>query len=151
MSEEEYYAYLRSDTAICRLQEFEASANIIASIDTILSRRDQFEKCTNDPHPFVYSIRETLSNDRLIQVIEDLYSTLNIEYLYKGAFKYEGQIFVVSIEQDTISSFREMEKGVMVEIPFCDRIQHPKFRYVARVNEDEICIDCIKNEIITIK
>ncbi len=109
MSEEEYFTYLRKDTTICSLPEIKPSQLILASIDTILSKRVQFQKCSNDPNPFVYSIRTTIENDTLIYIIEDLFSTLNLENFFHGAFIYDGYIFVVSKEDNSDSSFQTLE------------------------------------------
>jgi hypothetical protein len=151
MADEEYYSYLRQDTSICELPEYVVSESFLEILDTIITTKSKFSNCDREPNPYVYSIIARVENNSLIYEIEPLFSTRNLDHFYKGAFNYRGEIFVVSdiLEKNEDLFFKSNTEKVT--IPFCDRIHHPKFKYVSIFRNGEICIECVKNEIITIK
>jgi len=151
MNDEEYYSYLRRDTSICKLPELKVDESFYKVLDTIISAKDEFKKCSSDPNPYIYSVDIKTQNDSITYEIRTLYSTIYITQIFKGAFKYNGEFFVVSEIPESDSTFFFDNNSKQVEIPFCERIYHPKYNYVTNVKNGEICIECIKNKLITIK
>ena len=151
MTDEQYFAYLRKDTSFCELPELKVKETFYNILDTIILTKHKFISCDNDPNPFVYSIEVKRKNNSKVYVIETLYSTQNLDYFYKGAFRYRGETFVVSDTLLKDADFSLEPNPVHVKIPFCDRIHHPKFKYVTKIQNGEIQFECVKNENITIK
>lgn len=151
MTNEEYYTYLRNDTSICELPNLEVNKSFLVFLDTLLLNKEEYKKCNSDLNPFVYSIEENIQNDKLFYYVETLFSTNSMNHFYSGAFNYKGEIFVVKSNSETNSAFHPEGKNQMVKIFFCNRIHHPKYKYIAKIKDKEICIECLKNEIIKIK
>jgi hypothetical protein len=151
MTDEQYFSYLRKDTSICELPELKVRETFYEILDTIILTKHKFIRCENEPNPYVYSIEARVQNNSMIYEIETLFSTQNLDHFYKGAFRYKGEIFVVSDTSQQNADFLFEPNPEQVKIPFCDRIHHPKFKYISKIQNGEIHIECVKNEIITIK
>jgi len=148
MTDEQYFSYLRKDTSICEIPELKIKHTFFEILDTIILTKANF---SIDPNPYVLSIEISNQNENLIYKIQTLYSTLNLPYYYQGAFKYKNEIFVVSKASQLTSEFYSERNPKQVRIPFCGRIHHPKFNFVAIIENRNVDFEWIENEIITIK
>jgi hypothetical protein len=151
MTDEQYFAYLRMDTSFCELPELKVNESFYDILDTIILTKHKFISCDTDSNPYVYSIEVKLQDNCMVYIIETLYSTQNLDHFYKGAFRYKGEIFVVSDTSLKEADFSLESNPVQVKIPFCDRIYHPKFKFVSIIRNGEVQFECVKNDIIMIK
>ena len=151
MSANEYYNHLRTDSSVCFVSEIKVQESFYNILDTVLMNKKQYEKCLSDPNPYIFTIDIKEKRDSILYKIENLYSTLHSEKYYSGGFIYQNEIFLVSNLTNSDSVFYFDLNPSQIEIPFCDRIYHPDYTFIAIIKKDNISTDCIKFEKIKIK